>query len=336
MDSSTRHWLGVDVSKLKLDVALLDERGKVKSRVFPNDATGVKQLLAWLSERGASPLQSRICMEATGPYSDASATALVDAGWVVSVVNPARVKGFAQGEMQRNKTDTADAGLLARFCARLSPEPWQPPPLAVRELRALVDRLQVIKDMREQETNRLEAHAGNPVLITSINAHITWLTSCAQALQQQIDDHIEGHPTLKQDAALLHSIPGIGTVTVPKVLALLGDVRRFKNAKALSAFIGVTPRVRESGSSVRGRSMMSRAGHAQMRRALYMPALVALRHNEAVKTFGERLKAKGLAPKAVVGACMHKLAMLIFGVLKSGRPFELKLAGPGVDGQDSI
>lgn len=336
MESLIRFWLGVDVSKLKLDVALLDERGKVKSKVFPNTTAGVTQLRHWLSERGASPLQCRICMEATGPYSEASATALVDAGWVVSVVNPARVKGFAQGEMQRNKTDTADAGLLARFCARLAPEPWQPPPLAVRELRALVDRLQVLKDMQAQESNRLEAHVDKPTLVKSIKEHIEWLQTCADDLQREIDDHIDRHPGLKQDAELLHSIPGIGTVTAPKVLALLGDVRRFKTAKALSAFIGVTPRLRESGSSVRGRSMMSRTGHAEMRRALYMPALVALRHNPAVKLFGERLKARGLAPKAVVGACMHKLAMLVFGVLKSGRPFDLKLALPGVDDQDGI
>jgi transposase len=125
----------------------------------------------------------------------------------------------------------------------------------------------------------------------------------------EIAEHIDGHPGLKQDAALLHSIPGIGPVTAPKVLALLGDVRRFKTAKALSAFIGVTPRLRESGSSVRGRSMMSRTGHAEMRRALYMPALVALRHNPAVK---------------------------VFGVLKSGVPFEVKFALPGVDDQDGI
>lgn len=336
MDSLIRYWLGIDVSKLKLDVALLNERGKIKSRVFSNDAPGVKQLQQWLSDRGASPLQCRICMEATGPYSQASATALVDAGWVVSVVNPARVKGFAQGEMQRNKTDQADAGLLARFCARLAPEPWQPPSQAVRELRALVDRLQVLKDMQLQELNRLEAHAGNTMLVKSIQEHVAWLQDCATDLQQRINDHIDGDPQLKQDVELLRSIPGIGMVTAPKVLALLGDVRKFKNAKALSAFIGVTPRLKESGSSVRGRSMMSRTGHAEMRRTLYMPALVALRHNPAVKIFAERLKATGLAPKAVVGACMHKLAMLIFGVLRSGTPFDIKLARPCLDFQDGI
>jgi Transposase IS116/IS110/IS902 family len=102
-----------------------------------------------------------------------------------------------------------------------------------------------------------------------------------------------------------------------------GDVRRFDNAKALSAFLGVTPKRKESGSSLKGRSSFSRTGHTAMRKALYMPALVALRHNPLVKTFGDRIKLTGLAPKAVVGACMHKLAMLIYGVLRSGQPFDV-------------
>ncbi|MBH9579761.1 IS110 family transposase [Inhella proteolytica] len=336
MDALIRFWLGIDVSKKKLDVALLDERGKFKQRVFANEVAGFAQLMHWLSERGVPPSQSRVCMEATGSYSEACATALADAGWVVAVVNPARVKGFALGEMVRNKTDRTDACLLARFCLKHEPEAWVPAPLEVRHLRALVDRLQIIKDMQQQEFNRLEAHAGNATLEASIRDHIAWLQRCADELQRDIDDHIDGHPQLRRDADLIESIPGIGQVTAPKVLAFLGNVRRFKNAKALAAFIGVTPRLKESGSSVRGRSMISRAGHSEMRRALYMPALVASRHNPAVKAFGDRLRGAGMAPKAVVGACMHKLAMLIYGVLRSGQPFNPQIAMPGLAIQDGI
>ncbi len=129
---------------------------------------------------------------------------------------------------------------------------------------------------------------------------------------------------------------GIGTTTVAKVLAYAGDVRRFANAKALAAFIGVTPRQRLSGSSVKGRTMMSRTGHAQLRRALYMRGLVARRHNPVLKVFGDRLSAAGLAPKAVVGAVMRKLAQLIYGVIKPGRPFDINLAAPRLDLQDGI
>jgi transposase len=157
-----------------------------------------------------------------------------------------------------------------------------------------------------------------------------------EALQQQFNDHIDGHPRLRQDAELIGSIPGLGNITIAKFLAHIGDVRRFRNAKALAAFIGVSPRLRLSGSSVKGRSMLRRTGHAQLRNALYMPGLVALRHNAAIRQFGQRLRASGLAPKAVVGAAMRKLVHLIFGVLRSGRPFDVSLAMPRLDTQDGI
>ena len=336
MNGSTGRWVGIDVSKSKLDVALLDERGKVKNHVFANDAKGHAALLGWLQQRGCSPEQTRICMEATGCYSETVATALADAGWWVSVVNPARVKGFAQGELLRNKTDRADAALLARFGQAMQPEPWAAPALELRQLRALVDRLQSLKEMHQQETNRLEAAMNQAGMRESIESHMTWLQDSIKQLERQIDDHIDRHPGLRDDARLISSIPGVGSATAAKVMAYLGDVRRFKNAKALSAFIGVTPRLKLSGSSVRGRSMISRSGHAAMRHSLYMPALVALKHNPIIKTFGARLKAHGLAPKAVVAASMHKLVHLIYGILKSGTPFNPQLLVQRLDFQDGI
>ena len=135
---------------------------------------------------------------------------------------------------------------------------------------------------------------------------------------------------------MIESIPGIGRTTVAKALAYAGDVRRFDSAKALAAFIGVTPRQRLSGTSVRGRTMLSRTGHKALRNALYMPGLVARRHNAALKAFGDRLALTGLAPKAVIGAVMRKLAHLIYGVIKSGRPFNMQLAMPKLDLQDGI
>jgi transposase len=336
MSSLLAYWLGIDVAKLKLDVALLNGKGKLKSKVFPNDPAGLRSLAAWLIERGAGPAECHVCMEATGPYSEVPATTLADGGWPVSVVNPLRVKGYSQSQLQRNKTDSADAALLAQFCKLHTPELWVAPTPPVRQLRALVDRLQVLKDISQAESNRLQLHLGNAVLTASIQAHLDWLESCIKALQKQIDDHIDAHPDLAKDAALLASIPGLGAVTVAKVLGYLGDVRRFDSAKALSAFLGVTPKRKESGSSLKGRSSLSRAGHTEMRKALYMPALVALRHNPLVKTFGERIKLTGLAPKAVVGACMHKLAMLIYGVLRSGQPFDVDFQKKRLAIQDGI
>jgi transposase len=333
---NSSNWVGIDVSKSKLDVAVLDERDKIKNRVFDNNAKGHAALVAWLHERGGTAL--RICMEATGAYSDVPAMALCDAGFVVSVVNPVRIKGFAQSQLMRNKNDRADAALLARFGLAMQPEPWAAAPMPVRSLRGLVERLQSLKDMHQQEANRLEAaNAGsdNEPMRQSIQSHMAWLQDSIKKLERQIDDHIDRHPDLRGDAQLITSIPGLGKTTAAKVMAYLGDVRRFDNGKALAAFVGVTPKQKQSGSSVKGRTSISRTGHASVRHRLYMPAMVAMKHNPLVSVFGQ-LKQSGLAPKAVIAACMHKLVLLIYGVMRSGRPFDANFCRAGVDFQDGI
>lgn len=335
-DTTNNTWVGIDVSKAKLDVARLDGRDKIKSRVFNNDATGFQALCNWLFQNGCTPLSTQICTEATGPYGEALCTWLCDQGWVVSMVNPARIKGFAQSTMARNKTDKADAALLARFAQAMKPQPWSPPPQEVRALRALVDRLQALKDMHQQEANRLEAAISQPTMAALIHEHLQWLKDSIKALENQIDDHIDRHPKLRQDASLIVSIPGLGNTTAAKVLAYLGDVQQFKSAKALAAFVGVTPKMRESGSSVRGRSVIARSGHAAVRTALYMPAMVALKYNPLMKLFAQRLKAQGMAPKAVIAACMHKLIRQIYGVLKSRNPFDAHFYINQLDFQDGI
>ncbi|MEX2474030.1 IS110 family transposase, partial [Marinobacter sp.] len=309
---------------------------KKKNKVFPNNQGGYKALLAWLSARELAP-EVFICLEATGPYSESVALFLADAGWLVSVVNPARVKGFAQSQLSRNKTDEADAYLLARFAGSAELEAWQPPSPEQRELRALVERLQALEAMRQQELNRLEAldHAPKSSVTAMVKDHVVWLDKQIAQIESDINDHIVGHPQLKDDAELIKSIPGIGPKTVARVLAYLGDVRRFRDAKALAAFIGVTPRQKQSGT-VKGRTMISRTGHAGARKALYMPGLVAIRHNPVIKAMAERLREKGLAPKAVVGASMRKLAHLIYGVVVSGTSFNAKIPMRGLAMQDGI
>ena len=320
-------FVGIDVSKLKLDVARL-RLGKVRNKVFSNDRTGFKALAAWLAEDCITAGQAHMCMEATGPYSEALAVWLSDALWLVSVVNPARVKGFAQSELTRNKTDKADAALLARFCAALAPERWCAPSPAVRQLRSLVERLQALKDMHQQEMNRLEAaNASDDQLAKAyIAEHVSYLEAAIKRLQSDIDDHITGKPELSVDAQLLASIPGLGSITVAKVLAYAGNVSRFDSAKALSAFAGVCPQQRQSGTSIKGRTVVSKRGHADLRKALYMPGMVAIRYNPLIKDMAERLKAKGMVPKAIISAAMHKLIHLIYGVLKTRQPFDANWA----------
>ena len=330
------HAVGIDVSKRKLDVCVVKGE-KFKTKVVPNTAEGHQTLDHWLRARDLDP-QVPVCLESTGPYSEAVATALADAGWCVSVVNPARVKGYAQSQLARNKTDTVDARFLALYAQRAELEPWTPPDPALRELRALVERLQALLDMRQQELNRLEAigqsEAGQ--VAGMVREHVAWLDRQIARVESDIDDHIDGHPQLKRDAELIRSIPGIGEKTAARILAYIGDVRRFRSAKALAAFVGVTPRQRTSGTSVRGRTMLSRAGSGPARRALYMPGIVAVRHNPVIIALAERLRERGLAPKAIVGASMRKLVHLIYGVVCSGTPFKAETPMKSLVIQDGI
>lgn len=165
---------------------------------------------------------------------------------------------------------------------------------------------------------------------------MAWLDAQIQKIQSGIDNHIGGQPELKHDAELMRSIPGIGYRSSAQILASIGDIRRFKNAKALAGFIGVTPRQKQSGTSIKGRTMMSRAGQAAARKSLYMPGMVAKRYNPVIAAMAKRLEAKGLAPKAIVGASMRKLVQLIYGVVKSGQPFNAKIPMAGLEIQEGI
>jgi len=328
--------VGIDVSKKKLDICVI-AGNKVKTKVLRNTPAGHADLNDWLTQR-ALPGATPVVLEATGPYSEKVAIALADAGWAVSVVNPARITGFSQSELSRNKTDKADAKLIARFAQRAELECWQPPSLAIRELRALVDRLQALIDMRQQEMNRLEALDQSPSASVRdmVKEHVDWLNSQIKKVQSEIDDHIDGNPELKHDAELMESIPGIGKRASSQFLAYIGDVRRFKNAKALAAFIGVTPRQKQSGTSLNGRSCLSRAGHTAARKALFMPGMVAKQHNPVIIAMAQRLEQRGLTPKAIVGASMRKLVHLIYGVLKSGQPFKAEIPMAGLEIQEGI
>jgi len=329
--------VGIDVSKKKLDIALL-LNGKIKAKVVENSSDGYKLLLAWLNKSKVVKETLHICMEATGTYYEPVAFALHEAGMTLSVINPACIKGFGHSENIRNKNDTADAGLIARYCAAMKPTPWMPPPLEQRQLRAWSLRVQALKDIRQQEENRLEANSftGMTDVAEHVKQHIAWLSAEIQKLESDIDDHIDRHPGLKRDAELITSIPGIGATTVAKILGQFGDIRKFDSAKAFAAFLGVTPKQRTSGSSIKGRTMMCRTGSSSMRAALYMPSLVACRYNPTLRRFAERLSANGMAKKAVVGAVMHKMTHLIYGVIRTGKPFDPNYLSNRLAIQDGI
>jgi transposase len=317
--------LGIDISKRKFDACLVRDGGKLRHRVFPNTPAGFSQLSAWLAKHHVE--HAHACLEATGAYGEALATYLHEAGHTVSVVNPARIKAYAQSRLSRAKTDKADATLIAQFCAERRPPRWSPLPPEVRELQALARRLDSLLEMRGMEANRLDV-AGTQAVKESLSEHLAFLDREIARAQGLIRSHIDSHPGLRAQRELLVSIPGVGEATAAKLLAEIMDVKLYEGARQLAAFAGLAPRLHESGSSVRRKARLSKAGAPRLRKALYFPAVVAIRHNPYVKDLSERLKARGKCPMQVIGAAMRKLVHIAYGVLKSGKPFnpEMKTA----------
>lgn len=316
--------LGIDIAKAKVAVALLTPDGKLKRKSCSNTAAGFGELGGWLQRQGVRHVHA--CLEATGTYGEALALWLHEAGHVVSVVNPAIIHAFARTQLARAKTDAIDAALIARFTATQTPAPWTPPAPEVRALQALVRRLDALHQMRTQETNRLAAGGSVPAVHASIAAVLASLEDQIAHVQRLIREHFDQHPPLRHQRDLLTSIPGIGETTAAVLLAEL-FTKRFTSARQAAAFAGLVPRVHESGTLHR-RGRLSKIGSARLRKALYFPALTALRHNPTIRVVHVRLRAVGKPPLVIVGAAMRKLVHLAFGVLKSGRAYEPMGAHP--------
>jgi transposase len=312
--------IGIDISKLKFDLCLIRESGKLRHKVFPNNAAGFLQLSTWLTKQQVE--RAHACLEATGTYGEALALYLVDAGHVVSVINPAIIKAYAQSHLSRTKTDKADATLIARFCAERKPPAWHPLAREVRDLQALVRRLESLLEMQQMETNRLEAGVTALQVRASLTEHIAFLGEEIKRTTALIRSHIDQHPTLREQRELLVSIPGIGDTTAAKLLAEMLDVKLYKSARQLAAFAGLVPRLHESGSSIKRKARLSKAGDPRLRKALYFPAIAAIKYNPSIKALSIRLKGRGKCPMQIIGAAMRKLVHLAYGVLKSGKPFD--------------
>lgn len=314
-------YLGIDIAKDKFDVALLLSE-KFKTKSFSNSTKGFESLVSWLKKYEYEELHC--CMESTGIYGDKLAYFLHANNLNLSVVNPVRIKGFGKSRLSRTKTDESDAKLIANFCKAMKPDLWMPTPNHVQLLRSWVRRLEALKAMKNQESNRLEA-ACNEVQ-ERINAHIKMLDDEIKKAEQNIQTCIINNPELHNKDMLLKTIPGIGDVTSALVLSFLWDVDNFTNAKQAAAYVGVNPQQRQSGSTVNGKTRISKIGDSQLRKGLYMPAMAALRFNPVIKAFGERLTKNGKNKMQIIVAVMRKLIHIMYGVLKSGKPFDAHLA----------
>ncbi len=311
-------WLGIDVAKDTFEACLLLEKRSAHG-TFANTPAGFAKLDHWLKKRRVGPVHA--CLEATGRYSEDLAEHLHAAGHTVSVINPARLKAFGQATLVRTKTDQTDAALAADFCRRQQPEPWTPPDPARRALRALVRRRESLLDLRQQEANRLSDGEDDPLVVASLQAVVAVLDEQLAQVAQAISEHLAAQAELQQQVALVDSIPGIGPTTAAALVSEI-DFSAYPSARQLVAQAGLNPRQRQSGTSVHGKPRLSKQGASQLRHILYFPAIVAMRHNPVVHTFAERLAERDKAKMVIVCACMRKLLHLVYGVLKSGRPFD--------------
>jgi len=271
--------LGIDISKATFDVALLFD-GKVKTKKFGNSAKGFAELKQWLASK--SIFTANVCIEATGGYEISLAKYLYNKGFKVSVVNPARIKGFATSRLSRVKTDKADSELIAYFCEAMKPDPWQPIPRHIKKLQQWIRRLDSLIANKTQESNRIKGAI--PELVSHIQRHIDFLDSEIKETQKLIASHIEQHKNLKDKNQLLNSIPGIGDKTIAVVLAFLNP-EEFDSAKQIVAFVGLNPKPKQSGTSVRGIGRISKTGDSDLRKAFYMPAVVSVKCNPIIKDF---------------------------------------------------
>ena len=314
------HIVGIDISKAKLDCCWLREaeKNKVKTKVFRNTLMDHDALVHWLlHQTGTSAEGIQIVMEATGVYHEPLAYALHERGFRVCVVNPARVREFANSLGNTHKTDAKDSQILALYGHRMQPELWQPEAPEVRELMALISRLEALEADLQRESNRhekAEFNRSSERVIASLELMMTQLRQEKQRLEEDIDDHIDRYPHLKKDRVLLLSIPGIGPVMSRLMLSVIRS-RSFEQAGQLAAYLGLVPHIQESGQW-KGRSRLSKQGPARVRAKLYMAAVTTIRSNPDIRRQYERLTQNGKSKMQALGAAMRKLVQICFGVVK--------------------
>jgi transposase len=317
--------IGIDVSKAKLDCAWLRDENKVKTKACVNNPEGWKALVTWAqAHTGGAISELHFVMEATGIYHENLATWLHDSGAKVSVVNPAHVKHYAQSLGARTKNDKKDSVLLARYGSKESPAFWQPAPLEIRTLKALLTRLAAVEKDLQREKNRQEKAivTDTPTsVLKSIGQIIGHFETEREELDKLIDDHLKAHKNLKENKALLESIPGVGKVIAQQMLMVLGS-HQFESASQCAAYLGLVPVHKESGSSIKGRPQLAKNGNPAIRAKLYLAAVTATRYNPDIKAQYERLTGKGKSKMSALGAAMRKLVQICFGVLKHQKTYQ--------------
>ena len=311
-------FVGIDVSKATLDVVVLVEQKQSYCQV-PNTTPGITDLLKWLD---TFEQVETVCLEATGRYGSRLAKMLYADGFRVSVLNPLRIKSFAQSLLSRNKTDKYDAFVIALYAQRMVPDPWTPPSNTLERLKERTRLLHSLKQTQQAYRNRLQSGLEDEITLGVIRDLIADLDERIIALRKSLISLIKQDNELNQQRQLLTSIPGVGDLTAAVFLAEVGEIHHFPSRRALASYVGITPRLHDSGTSVHRHSRISKQGNKRLRTALYFPAISAKKWNPICHEFSQRLEKTGLAKKAIIIAVMKKLLHQMYGVLKSQQPFD--------------
>jgi transposase len=313
-------FVGIDVSKAHLDVAWRPGGG---ARRFANTEPGVAELVGALR---ASP-PALIVLESTGGLERPLAVALAEAGLPTRVIDPPRARHFARSLGEHSKTDAIDARVLARFAEAVRPEARALPDAEALELQALLDRRGQLVAMRTAERNRLQ-QAPPASVRRDLEAHLRYLDGRVAELDEEVASRVRGHPEWGPRDAVLRSIPGVGDQTSRMLLGRLPELGRL-TGKRIAALAGLAPRARDSGAREGVRTIFG--GRKEVRTALYMAALSAVRHNPPLRAVYARLRAAGKKPKVALTAIARKLLTIANAMIRDMRPWTSEPGGRRAD-----
>jgi transposase len=323
-------FVGIDVSASELAVALQVGEQFAPLRNFPNTAAGHQQLCRHL--RGNQPV--RVCVEASGNYSLDLCLALHAAkGIELSVINPRLARRFAESLGRRSKTDPVDARVLCLYAQRMPSAPWHPPSSASLHLRSMTRAMEALTRMLVQEKAREHAADASSALprlvVTELQRHQGYLERRIQRLRREAMRIIGSDAELARSFRLLQTTPGVAEVSALQLLGELAVLPRTLDARQWVAHSGLDPRHHRSGTSVEWAPRLSKLGNRRLRRALYMPALVAVRHDPSLRGFYERLCSKGKASLQALAAVMRKLLHAFHAMLRLPVPYDGTRLCPG-------
>jgi transposase len=320
-------FVGVDIAAQTATVAT-QRPGTKASRSFTIDQTpeGYTSLLHQLQVTGSIPDQVLVAMEATGSYWISLATRLVHEGFAVSVINPAQAHHFAKALLKRAKTDAIDAQTLAQLAMVLQPEPWTPPPPIYYALQQRLAQRDDLLTLRQQVRNQLHALVQHPDVVPEVRARMERVLATFKTQLVEVESEIAA--ALTQDSAWaaaavrLQSIKGVGWVTAAWTLVTTLNFTSCDTVDSLTAYAGLAPMPRQSGSSIWHRPAIGHTGNSRLRTAFYMATLSAAQHNPIIKAFYTRLREAGKPEKVARCASARKLLHIAWAVVKKDQRFD--------------